>query len=132
MQLKRNQLNSNITLTLSEKTTISDPVYLFQFESDQSKVSYYCICQDLATTAQKERYNLFDITEGTNDPLNSKLVLGLQGRYHFYIYEQAPGSPNLDPTGLTIVERGIMTLKGDQVSNYRAYENDVMYKVYEQ
>jgi hypothetical protein len=132
MQLKKNQLNSNITLTLKEKTTIADPVYLFGFESDQTKESYYCICQDLATTAQKERYNLFDITEGVNDPQNSKLILGLQGRYHFYIYEQATGSTNLDPTGLTIVERGIMTLKGDQVSNYKSYETDVTYTVYEQ
>jgi hypothetical protein len=132
MQLKKNQVNSDIVLTLKEKTTITDPVYLFGFESDQTKVSYYCICQDLATTAQKKRYNLFDITEGINDPLNSKLILGLQGRYHFYIYEQATGSTNLDPTGLTIVERGIMTLKGDQVSNYKSYETDVTYKVYEQ
>ena len=132
MQLKRNQINSNITLTLKEKTTITDPVYLFRFESDQSKVSYYCICQDLATTAQKVRANRFNITEGTNDPLNSKVILGLSGRYHYFIYEQATGSINLDPTGLTIVERGIMTLKGDQVSNYRSYENEVTYKVYEQ
>ena len=131
MQLKKNQVNSNITLTLTEKTTISNPVYLFGFESDQTKVSYYCICQDLATTAQQERYNLFDITEGIDDPLNSSLILGLQGRYHYFIYEQA-STTNLDPTGLTIVERGIMTLKGDQISNYKSYETDVTYKVYEQ
>lgn len=132
MQLKKNQTNSNVTLTLSEKTTITDPVYLFRFESDQTKVSYYCICQDLATTAQKERFNLFDIIEGVSDPLNSSLILGLQGRYHFYIYEQATGSTNLDPSGLNIVERGIMTLKGDQLSNYKSYETTVEYKVYEQ
>ena len=38
MQLKKNQVNNNITLTLKEKTTIDDPVYLFRFESDQTKV----------------------------------------------------------------------------------------------
>ena len=132
MQLKKNQTNSNVTLTLSEKTTITNPVYLFRFESDQTKVSYYCICQDLATTAQKQRFNLFDIIEGVSDPLNSSLILGLQGRYHFYIYEQATGSTNLDPSGLNIVERGQMTLKGDQLSNYKSYETTVEYKVYEQ
>ena len=130
MQLKKNQVNSDIVLTLTEKTTIDNPTYLFGFESDQTKESYYCICQDLATTEQKVRYNLFDITEGVNDPLNSSLVLGLQGRYHYFIYEQA-STTNLDPTGLTIVERGIMTLKGDQISPYRSYESDVKYKVYE-
>lgn len=131
MQLKKNQLNSNVTLTLKEKTTITNPVYLFEFNSDQSKESYFCICQDLATATQQERYNLFDITEGVSNPLNSSLILGLQGRYHYFIYEQS-STTNLDPTGLTIVERGIMTLKGDQLSNYVSYETDVTYKVYEQ
>ena len=130
MQLKKNQTNSNITLTLTEKTTITDANYLFQFTSDQTKEDYFLICQDLATTEQKKRFNLFDITEGVDDPLNSKVILGLSGRYHYYIYEQASDT-NLDPTGLTIVERGIMTLKGTQDSNYISYEFDVKYTVYE-
>ena len=130
MQLKKNQVNSNITLTLTEKTTITGANYLFQFTSDQTKEDYFLICQDLATTEQKKRFNLFDITEGVDDPLNSKIVLGLSGMYHYYIYEQASDT-NLDPTGLTIVERGIMTLKGTQDSNYISYEFDVKYTVYE-
>ncbi len=130
MQLKKNQVNSNITLTLTEKTTIVDANYLFQFTSDQTKEDYFLICQDLATTEQKKRFNLFDITEGVDDPLNSSIILGLTGRYHYYIYEQVSDT-NLNPTGLTIVERGIMTLKGTQDSNYISYEFDVKYKVYE-
>lgn len=130
MQLKKNQVNSNITLTLTEKTTITDANYLFQFQSDQTKEDYFLICQDLATTEQKKRFNLFNITEGVDDPLNSSIILGLTGRYHYYIYEQVSAT-NLDPTGLTIVERGIMVLKGTQDSNYVSYEFDVKYKVYE-
>ena len=130
MQLKKNQVNNNIALTLTEKTTISDPVYLFGFESQQSKVKYYCICQDLAPATQKGRVNLFNITEGIDDPLNSSLILGLQGRYNYFIYEQV-STTNLDPTGLNIIERGLMTLKGTQASNYKSYEFDVEYKVYE-
>ena len=130
MQLKKNQVNNNIALTLTEKTTISNPVYLFGFEAQQRKVKYYCICQDVAPTSQKDRVNLFNITEGINDPLNSSLILGLQGRYNYFIYEQV-STTNLDPTGLTIIERGLMTLKGTQASNYKSYEFDVEYKVYE-
>jgi len=130
MQLKKNQVNSNITLTLSEKTTLTDAVYLFNFNSDQTKEDYFLICQDLATTEQKKRFNLFNITEGVDDPLNSSIILGLTGRYHYTIYEQL-STTNLDPTGLNIVERGIMTLKGTQDSNYISYEFDVKYKVYE-
>ena len=130
MQLKKNQINSNVTLTLKEKTTISNPVYLFRFNSDQTKEDYFVICQDLASATQKNRFNLFNITEGINDPLNSKLILDLEGRYHYYIYEQVSNT-NLDSTGLNIVERGIMTLKGNQTSNYVSYESDLKYTVYE-
>lgn len=130
MQLKKNQTNNNIILTLTEKSTITNPVYLFRFESDQTKQSYYCISTDLATDSEKVRFNKFSITEGVSNPTNGSLILGLQGRYHFYIYEQV-STTNLDPTGLDIVERGIMTLKGDIVSPYVSYESDIIYKVYE-
>lgn len=130
MQLKKNQVNNNISLTLKEKTTISNPVYLFRFQSDQTKEDYFCICQDVAPLSQQNRVNIFNITEGISDQLNSKLILGLQGRYHYFIYEQS-STTNLNPIGLDIVQRGIMVLKGTQASKYVSYETDVKYKVYE-
>ena len=81
MQLKKNQVNNNISLTLKEKTTISNPVYLFRFQSDQTKDDYFCICQDVAPLSQQNRVNIFNITEGISDQLSSKLILGLEGRY---------------------------------------------------
>ena len=66
MKLKKSQLNQNVSLTLKEKTTISSPIYLFEFISDSTKQSNTCICQDVSTVgAARDRSNLFNITEGT-------------------------------------------------------------------
>ena len=99
----------NLTLTLKEKTTLSSPVYLFQFRNVTEKVSYYCIMSD--TSLFKDRYNEFTFTEGTDLPLVGELILGAGGQYEYFVYEQT-SSTNLDPelsTGL--VESGLMDLE---------------------
>ena len=63
---------SNLTLTLKEKTTLSSPIYLFQFRNVTEKVSYYCIMADISL--YKDRYNEFVFTEGTDLPLESGLM----------------------------------------------------------
>lgn len=130
MKINKGEVNNNIALSLAEKTTITDAYYLFCFQSDQTKNKYYLIPPDSSTTEQKKRFNNFTITEGVDDPLNGSIILGLAGRYHYTIYEQ-DNNTNLDPTGLTIVERGIMNLKGDLPSRYIAYINSITYSVYE-
>jgi len=100
---------SNLTLTLKEKSTLSSPVYLFQFRNVTEKVSYYCIITD--TSLYKDRYNEFIFTEGTDLPLVGELILGAGGQYEYFVYEQT-SSTNLDPelsTGL--VESGLMDLE---------------------
>jgi len=95
---------SNLTLTLKEKTTLSTPVYLFQFRNVTEKVSYYCIMTD--TSLYKDRYNEFVFTEGTDNPLLGELILGAGGQYEYFVYEQT-SLTNLDPTLATgLVESG--------------------------
>lgn len=110
IKLTRNTVNTNIALTLTEKVTISNPYFLFEFTKDMTDVSYYVIAADTSTETQ--RYNLFSITEGGADPTNGNVTLGLEGFYKYNIYEQA-SSTNLDPSGLTLVESGKMKLLGD-------------------
>jgi hypothetical protein len=132
MKLKKSQLNQNVSLTLKEKTTITDPIYLFEFISDSTKQSNTCICQDVSTIgAARDRSNLFNITEGTDDRLNSSLILFNAGRYH-YIIRQQTSATNLD-TSLSgnIVERGIMLLADFETSQYIQHENIITYKVHE-
>lgn len=109
IKLEKNTTNTNIALTLTEKVTISNPYFLFEFTKDMTDVSYYVICADTSTETQ--RYNLFTIIEGGADPTNGNVTLGLEGFYKYNIYEQA-SSTNLDPSGLTLVENGKMRLGG--------------------
>ncbi len=131
MKLKKGQTNENVALTLKEKTTISDPTYLFEFISDSTKTSNTCICQDVSVDGDARiRSNLFNITEGVDDRLNSSLILFNAGRYH-YIVRQQESTTNLD-TALsgTIVERGNLLLVDSETSQYIQHEINVTYTVH--
>ena len=74
-------------LTLSEKTTLTDATYLFEFVNDETKTKYYYIGTDIS--GNKERFNKFRITEG------STLILPT-GFYKYNVYEQS-STTNIDP-----------------------------------
>lgn len=132
IKLKKGETTENVVLTLTEKTTITNPNYLFEFTNDSTKQSNTCICADLsAAGAARERANIFNITEGVDDRLNSSLVLFNAGRYHYTIREQE-SSTNLDPDlSGDIVERGIMLLADFETSQYIEHEINVTYTVHE-
>lgn len=104
--LSKNTTNTNIAITLTELSELSNPNYLFEFINSTSLVKYYCISEDLSDF--KERYNKFTIVEGIDDPLNGSLILGEYGFYRYNVYEQ--NGTSLDPTGLNVVEVGKMKL----------------------
>jgi hypothetical protein len=120
--------NANtLTVTLTEKSTVSNPIYLFKFTNQTSNVSYWFISSD--TSNFKQRYNKFLLTEKNNaNTLNGEITLGLEGRYDYEIYQT-----NLANTsGLTIasdaienivktVEVGIVDVVFD-VKEYAKYE----------
>jgi len=119
---------SNLTLTLKEKSTLSTPVYLFQFRNVTEKVSYYCIMSD--TSVYKDRYNEFVFTEGTDLPLVGELILGAGGQYEYFVYEQTSAT-NLDPTLATgLVESGLMDLERASTT-YNQHDIDITYKTHQ-
>lgn len=133
MKLKKGATTENVAISLEEKTTISNPYYLFEFTSDSTLTSNTCICADVSVAgAARDRSNLFDITEGVDDRTNSSLILFNEGRYHYTVREQASAT-NLDPDlSGDIVERGIMILLADpQTSSYIEHEINVTYTVHE-
>jgi hypothetical protein len=77
---------NNIIVTLTENSTVSNPVYLFMFTNQTSNVPYYFIGTD--TSAYKTRYNKFIIVEkvGANT-LNGEVSLGLNGFYNYSVYQ---------------------------------------------
>lgn len=108
--------NQNLILTLKENTTLDTPVYLFVFSRGGN--DYPVISTDLATAAQKERFNKFTITEGADDPENGSLILGATGVYELNVYEQS-SSTNLDPDNSTgIVETTLARIIDSETSNY--------------
>lgn len=104
--INKNTTN-NFVATLYELSQLTDPNYLFEFESDQTKTKYYTIITDVSTN--KPRYNEFNFIEGSSDPTNGSLDLGSPGFYNYKVYEQSSSS-NLDPTGLNEVEQGKLKL----------------------
>jgi hypothetical protein len=108
-------------LTLTEKCTLTNPLFLFRFINDESKVSYTFIAQD--TSLHPDRYNRFTITEKLNPTLTaSEVYLPLPGFYHYEIYEQTSPT-NLNYTLSTgIVETGKVKVIGT-ASTTTAYDN---------
>jgi hypothetical protein len=77
---------NTVTVTLTENSTLTNPIYLFQFTNQQTATDYYFIATDTSTF--KERYNQFQVVEKSNpDTLNGEVLLGNEGFYNYYVYE---------------------------------------------
>ena len=135
MQLRKSTVNSNVPLTLEEKTTLTGTVYyLFEFENDTTKVKYYQIFTDVSVVGvARQNSNLFNIEVINSGSGSNKIILGNVGQYHYTIYEQA-SSTNLDPDLASgIVERGMMWLSdATDRSIYIQHEIEVTYIAHEQ
>jgi len=126
----RLNLGSNVVvLTLSEKVTIATPKFLFEFINNQTQQKYYCISAD--TSLYTERYNKFNIIVKTTtpSPLVGEIQIPLGDEYTYNVYEQV-SSTNLVPTGLTVVENGLMTYDKTMTSRIQN-ESTLTRKAYE-
>jgi hypothetical protein len=86
---------------------------------------------DVSTVTYNQRvWNVFNIEVVNSGSGVEKIILGNVGLYHYTIYEQSSSS-NLDPSGLTIVERGHMRLVDGETTQYIAHEIDTTYIAHE-
>lgn len=86
-------------LTLTEKVTISNPYFLFVFTNRTTSVETAIILTDVST--HTERYNQFDVTEGSTFTLDA-------GEYEYQVYAQT-SSTNTDPSlSNELVESGVL------------------------
>jgi hypothetical protein len=105
----------NIILTLTEKQTLTSPNYLFIFENRSTNTDIKFVkLNNTDISAYKERYNEFSIV------VNSYFNTALNGQYTYSVYEQTSTS-NTNPTGLNLLESGIMELEGTTIS-FTEYE----------
>ena len=109
-------------MTLKEKTTISNPTYLFEFKDNQTKELIYFIAQD--TSSFKDRYNKFTITEKSSpNNLIGEVELVLDGQYAYTVREQS-STTNLNPAlSGGVVETGKVTVT-DTEESIPTYEPD--------
>jgi hypothetical protein len=100
--------NNVVALTLTEKSTLSAPIYLFRFIHSTTEVEAVCISADLSL--YKSRYNKFILKtiDGTPNRLIGELNLKHGDQYEYIIYEQT-STTNLDyKLATNKVESGIM------------------------
>lgn len=118
------QINKDETkswyLTLTEKTTIANPTYLFSVTQRQSNTISNFIMPDVSS--YKERYNKFVFEEGVTAELYT-------GEFMYKVYAQTSPS-NLNPSlADELVEEGI--LKVNDSFNTTSYTPNLTEKIYE-
>ena len=85
IRINKNSVN-NIVVTLTENSTVANPIYLFKFTDQQSKKDCYFIASD--TSAFTQRFNQFSVTEKENpNTLIGEVELLNQGFYNYTIYQ---------------------------------------------
>jgi len=121
IQLTKGQ-TQYIYLTLTEKETISSPNYLFIFKNRSTNYEVkFVLLNNADTSAFKDRYNKFSIK--VDKYFSSKP----KGQYTYSVYQQT-STANTDPTGLTLLESGIMWLnEAEEV--FTEYQTTDTYKI---
>lgn len=108
-----NKNSSNyVTVTLQEKTTITNPVYLFRFVCDLTGKEVVFTSTNLSTnTLRYDRFLIIEDVLNNQDLYSGVINLKDTGDYTYYIYEIASSSPqDLDyNNAIGEVERGKMT-----------------------
>lgn len=126
IRLDDNTANT-VIVTVTEKATITNPVFLFEIINGTTKARNYFIAENIST--QTQRYDKFIVTLTTDpDPLAGEVHLD-KGEFTYNIYEQEDDE-NLDPTGLSVVETGIGVVVYSQVTEKKSYEAPIVKKQY--
>lgn len=116
---------NSVTLTLSERVTISPVTFVFKFVGDQSGREKLFTSQDLSPS--KDRYNLFEIEETESENLYEGKVTLEEGYHHYYVYQVDVTSPptiTLDGSE-TLLEQGKALVRDASTPSDSIYtEND--------
>jgi hypothetical protein len=113
--------SKNWYLTLTEKTTISNPYYLFSLKHRLTAVEYNFLLTDISS--YKERYNEFAITEGATVTLDA-------GEYLYRIYAQTSSNNTNPELSNELVEEGLVKVDFDVTrSEYTVELNEKIYEI---
>lgn len=118
MQIITRGIKNVVVLTLNEKTTLTNPYFLFEIKNKTNVIPYYFIAADVSL--YPNRYNKFNIMEvtGTATPENTligNILLSSNGEYEYRIFEQTSAT-NLNPglsTNTSPIEVGFIKVEGN-------------------
>lgn len=115
LQVTKGATNTLI-LTLAEKTTLTNPYYLFYVVgSDQQVVTW--IARPTATDSRKDT---FTFIEGTTATLTEQI-------YQYYVYEQTSNSNTNPALATSLVEKGQMKVNDVSQQAYQMPTNTTQY-----
>lgn len=116
---------NTIVVTLSEKTTIATPYYLLKIYNTESE--HFCVVTE--TSDDTTVYNRFTLTlKSSPTALDGEVDLKV-GEYSYIFYEQDMND-NLNPTGLKVVETGLLVCKPATKEALKKYSNNEQIKIY--
>jgi hypothetical protein len=120
--------SNEVILTLTEKVSLENPTFLFEFKDDMTREKFYFIASD--TSDQTERYNKFTVIEKVNPvALDGEVSLIRTGFYTYTVREQE-SETNLDPEESgEIVEVGKVKVISVEPTVYK-HSIDTTTKVY--
>ena len=111
-------VTNNVSLTLTELTTISNPTYLFVFTNDTSNGEFICIAADLSSYKYRANKFLMTFSATPNALLGQLSTSMMSGFYHYKVYAQTSPT-NLDPTlANEVVELGKMKIADVTATSY--------------
>ena len=129
MILLHNSTSNSVYLTLSEKTTISNPEYLFVLTDFGNNItSFYS--DDLAPASATSRYNQFTVILSGASSVNlsaGTINLGSNTQYKYQVYEKADKT-DFSYSSATKLETGRLfisgTTKEDTITQYTETDSE--------
>jgi hypothetical protein len=117
INIDKNSTNK-VILTLTEKSTLLNPIYLFSFTSttDFNNVVNFV---GVDTSIYKSRYNEFDIIETGTTFVNltaSTINLNPPGMWDYSIYEGTGVTLSISATTGNIIEQGKVIVDGEDLT----------------
>lgn len=123
--INKNSVNTCI-LTLSERTTLTNAKYLFEFINDSTKQTKTFLCADISTN--KERCNEFVITENATENLLTGTVSLTIGDWKYNIYQQTSTTNLIVANSGALVENGKVEVKGTSTNLSEFTSEQTTYK----
>ena len=106
MQTITRGANNTITLTLTERVTLTTPYFLVRAESRRTReIKRFILASNLSGST--ERYDQFTLTESTTEVLTSGTVTLTAGDWWYKVYEQTSSTTLNENTATTLLEEGM-------------------------